>query len=183
MSQVEAETSIQSLGDGRYSARLEAAWNIGSNPNGGYAMLPALRAMLDLAEHPDPLSTTVHFVRPAIGDCDAEVTARIARAGRSTTYCHRDPCPAGDAKAHRPRRARRSRPSGARRSSRPQRHTSPARSATSGPVRRSEPTRPGRRPCHPLPARGAHPPGSGHAGPIPTCRRGGLDPALGRCST
>jgi acyl-CoA thioesterase len=86
MSQVEAETSIQPLGDGRYSTRLDAAWNIGSNPNGGYAMLPALRAMLDLAEHPDPLSTTVHFLRPAIGDCDAEVTAEIARAGRSTTH-------------------------------------------------------------------------------------------------
>ena len=85
MSQVEAETSIRSIGDGRYTARLDAAWNIGSNPNGGYALLPALRAMLDLAAHPDPLSITVHFLRPAIGDRQADLTAEIVRAGRSTT--------------------------------------------------------------------------------------------------
>ena len=48
-------------------------------------MLPALRAMPDLAAHPDPLSVTVHFLRPAMGDHDAEVTARVVRAGRSTT--------------------------------------------------------------------------------------------------
>ena len=68
-----------------YAARLEAAWNIGSNANGGYAVLPALRAMLDLAAHPDPLSLTVHYLRPAEGDGDADVTAGIVRAGRSTT--------------------------------------------------------------------------------------------------
>ncbi len=86
MSEVESETSIRALGEGRYAARLHAAWNIGSNPNGGYALLPALRAMLDLAAHPDPLSVTAHFLRPASGDHDAEVTARVVRAGRSTTY-------------------------------------------------------------------------------------------------
>ena len=86
MSEVESETSIRALGEGRYAARLDATWNIGSNPNGGYALLPALRAMLDLAAHPDPLSVTAHFLRPASGDHDAEVTARVVRAGRSTTY-------------------------------------------------------------------------------------------------
>ncbi len=85
MSEVDAETSIRALGDGRYVARLDAAWNIGSNLNGGYALLPALRAMLDVAAQPDPLSVTVHFLRPGIGNSDAEVTARVVRAGRSTT--------------------------------------------------------------------------------------------------
>ena len=85
MSEVEVETSIRALGEGRYAARLHAAWNIGSNPNGGYALLPALRAMLDVAAHPDPLSVTVHFLRPAIGDRDADEAARIVRTGRSTT--------------------------------------------------------------------------------------------------
>ena len=85
MSEVDAETSVRALGDGRYTARLDAGWNIGANPNGGYALLPALRAMLDIAVHPDPLSLTVHFLRPATGDRDADVTATIVRAGRSTT--------------------------------------------------------------------------------------------------
>lgn len=85
MSQVEAETAIRSNGDGTYVARLDAAWNIGANPNGGYALMPALRAMLDLVPHPDPLSVTVHFLRPAVADHDAEVAAEVVRAGRSTS--------------------------------------------------------------------------------------------------
>ena len=85
MSQVDEETSVQARGDGRYTARLHAAWNIGANANGGYALSPALRAMLDLTTRPDPLSVTVHYLRPAAGDCDAEVTTAIVRNGRGTT--------------------------------------------------------------------------------------------------
>ena len=85
MSQVEAESSVRVVGEGHYAARLDAAWNIGNNANGGYAVLPALRAMLDLTAHPDPLSITVHYLRPAEGDGDADVIAGIVRAGRSTT--------------------------------------------------------------------------------------------------
>ena len=85
MSEIDTETSVRALGDGRYATRLVAAWNIGTNPNGGYALLPALRAMLDLAAHPDPLSLTVHFLRPATADCTADVTADVVRTGRSTT--------------------------------------------------------------------------------------------------
>lgn len=85
MSEVEAETAIRSQGNGRYTARLAAAWNIGANPNGGYAAMPALRAMLDVAPHPDPLSLTVHFLRRAVADRDADVTADVVRAGRSTS--------------------------------------------------------------------------------------------------
>jgi acyl-CoA thioesterase len=86
VSHVEAETSIHSLRDGSYTTRLGAAWNIGSNPNGGYALLPALRAMLDVAAHPDPFSVTVHFLRRAIADCPADVTAGVVRAGRSMSH-------------------------------------------------------------------------------------------------
>ena len=32
--------------------RLSAAWNIGANPNGGYAAQPVLRALCDVAERP-----------------------------------------------------------------------------------------------------------------------------------
>jgi acyl-CoA thioesterase len=85
MALVDDETSVRGCGDGRYTARLHAAWNIGSNANGGYALLPALRAMLELTTRPDPLSVTVHYLRPAAGDCDAEIAAAIVRDGRATT--------------------------------------------------------------------------------------------------
>jgi acyl-CoA thioesterase len=85
VSDVDVETCVREVGDGQYTTRLDGAWNIGANPNGGYALLPALRAMLDVAVHPDPLSLTVHFLRPAAANRDAEVTVRIVRAGRTTT--------------------------------------------------------------------------------------------------
>lgn len=77
---------MRALGDGHYRTRLDAAWNIGDNPNGGYALLAPLRVILDVAAKPDPLSCTVHFLRPSIGDRDADVTARVLRAGRTATY-------------------------------------------------------------------------------------------------
>ncbi|MET0460428.1 MAG: thioesterase family protein [Ilumatobacteraceae bacterium] len=85
MSQVDDETAVRAVGDGTYATRLHAAWNIGANANGGYAMLPALRAVTELAGHPDPLSVTVHYLRPAAGDVDGEVSAHVGRVGRATT--------------------------------------------------------------------------------------------------
>jgi acyl-CoA thioesterase len=85
MSQVDDETAVRALGDGRFATRLHAAWNIGANANGGYAMLPALRAVAAMSTHPDPLSVTVHYLRPAAGDVDGEVSVRTGRIGRSTT--------------------------------------------------------------------------------------------------
>jgi hypothetical protein len=36
--QFDDATSVTSLGDGRYSARVVAGWDIGGNANGGYLM-------------------------------------------------------------------------------------------------------------------------------------------------
>jgi acyl-CoA thioesterase len=84
--QIDDETAIHADGDGTYRTHLTAAWNIGANPNGGYAMFPALRAAIDLAQRPDPVSMTVHYLRPATPDGDGTVAARVVRVGRSGTY-------------------------------------------------------------------------------------------------
>jgi acyl-CoA thioesterase len=83
VAEIEDETAVQPEGDGTYRTRLSGAWNIGPNPNGGYAMTPMLRAAIDAAGRPDPMSVTVHFLRPAAPEADGEVTTRIVRAGRS----------------------------------------------------------------------------------------------------
>ncbi len=83
--QIDAETAVHALGEGRYTTRLSAAWNIGTNPNGGYAMLPVLRAMADAAGRSDPVSVTVHYLRPAVPGADGEITADVVRVGRSGT--------------------------------------------------------------------------------------------------
>lgn len=82
----EQDTAVERIGPGRWRAGASAAWNIGENANGGYAVSPVLRAMAELAEHPDPLSVTAHFLRPLRPDGrDLEITAEVVRAGRSLT--------------------------------------------------------------------------------------------------
>ena len=85
MSRFDAETAVAPVGDGRWSARLSAGWNIADNSNGGYALTPVLRAMGSLVPQPDPISVTTHFLRPARGDTDAEVTAAVVRSGRTVS--------------------------------------------------------------------------------------------------
>ncbi len=78
------ETAVHADGEGRWSTRLHAAWHIGDTANGGYALTPVLRALGEIAGHPDPLSVTTHFLRPATGDLDGVVTAEQIRVGRTT---------------------------------------------------------------------------------------------------
>lgn len=80
----DAETAVVPDGDGRWRTRLHAAWHIGDTANGGYALTPVLRALGEVAGHPDPLSVTTHFLRPATGDLDGQVTAEEIRVGRTT---------------------------------------------------------------------------------------------------
>ena len=79
------ETAITPRGDGRWVTRLDAAWNIGDNANGGYALTPVLRALRELSGHPDPISVTTHFLRPSKGDTDSEIRAELVRRGRTTS--------------------------------------------------------------------------------------------------
>jgi acyl-CoA thioesterase len=84
--QLDDETAVQPTEHGIYTTRLSAAWNIGATPNGGYAMSSALRALVEVAGRPDPVSMTVHFLRPATPDGDGMITTRVVRSGRSATY-------------------------------------------------------------------------------------------------
>lgn len=106
----DAETSIEPDGPGRWRATISSSWNINDNPNGGYALTPLLRAMaaetrsvsggsepggpqesadrqgLDGSYgHTDPVSLTTHYLRPALGNQDATITAEVIRTGRRTS--------------------------------------------------------------------------------------------------
>ena len=86
MSQLDDDTAVHPSGNGTYTTRLSSAWNISTTPNGGYAMSSVLRALVDVAGRPDPVSVTVHYLRPATPDADGTITTRIVRSGRSATY-------------------------------------------------------------------------------------------------
>jgi acyl-CoA thioesterase len=79
----DTETAVAARGDGRYDAHLSTAWDIGDTANGGYAMLPVLRALREESGHCDPLSITTHFLRPIQGGGAARIDTSIVRRGRS----------------------------------------------------------------------------------------------------
>ena len=84
MSDYETETSITRLSEGRWSGHVDGHWSIGSNPNGGYLVSIAMRAIRELLpQHPDPLTITVHYLRPGIPDLPCEVRAEVLRTGRT----------------------------------------------------------------------------------------------------
>lgn len=79
------------LGGGTWLGHLTADWNIDDNPNGGYALSVLLKALLadgresNEVKHQDPVSLSTHYLRPAISDADASMTAETLRIGRRTT--------------------------------------------------------------------------------------------------
>jgi acyl-CoA thioesterase len=81
----DAETAVVARGEGRYDAHLSTAWDIGDNANGGYAMLPVLRALREESGHSDPLSITTHFLRPVQGGGEARIDTSLVRLGRSVS--------------------------------------------------------------------------------------------------
>jgi acyl-CoA thioesterase len=79
------ETRVEPAGDGVWSAQVGDRWSIGDNPNGGYLVAIALRALRRLGSHGDPLSVTAHFLRPGTAGERAEVTTEVVKQGRTIT--------------------------------------------------------------------------------------------------
>jgi acyl-CoA thioesterase len=67
--------------DGVWAGRVVPGWNIGTNPNGGYTLVLAVRAMLAACDRPDPLTVTAHYVAPPAPG-PVTVAAEVVRAGR-----------------------------------------------------------------------------------------------------
>ena len=86
MSRFTTDTAVESLGGGRYGARIDRGWWIERGPNGGYLAAIVLRAMLAELDDPErrPRSLTLHYLRPPVeGRC--EVVVVVERAGRGMT--------------------------------------------------------------------------------------------------
>ena len=69
----------------QFEGHLSSQWNIGDNPNGGYLLAIALRALLDAVPHPDPLSVTTQYLRPGLGGVAFELEIEVLRTGRSVS--------------------------------------------------------------------------------------------------
>lgn len=77
-------TNAHELMNGEWVGRVHRQWSIGENPNGGYLVAIAMRALAELApQHPDPLTITTHYLRPGVADAACRVQAERVRTGRS----------------------------------------------------------------------------------------------------
>lgn len=76
------ETAITQQGGERWTTRLHPAWNIGDNPNGGYAAAATLRALATLAGRPDPVTVTTHYLRPGLAEQEGVIEAALVKQGR-----------------------------------------------------------------------------------------------------
>jgi len=88
----DTETAVVAQGNGRYGVRLSTAWDIGDTANGGYAMLPVLRALRNEVapddQGGDPLSITTNFLRPIQGGGDGRIDTSLVRRGRTVSVLH-----------------------------------------------------------------------------------------------
>ncbi len=92
MSQFDDDTRVLPLGplpDGAlgaaaFSGQVHAAWNIGANPNGGYLLALTAQALRQRTPaQPDPLSITVHYLRPGLAGAPCHIDTQLLRSGRT----------------------------------------------------------------------------------------------------
>jgi acyl-CoA thioesterase len=78
------ETRTDPAGESVWAGHVHPSWNIGDNPNGGYLMTLAVSAIRQACpQHPDPLSITVHYLRPGAPGADCRIDVQVLRAGRT----------------------------------------------------------------------------------------------------
>lgn len=81
MSLFDDDTAVTRDGDG-WAADLQARWNVGHNPNGGYLLATALRALREETGRPDPVTVTAHYLSPPAPG-PVEIRTAIVKPGRS----------------------------------------------------------------------------------------------------
>ena len=78
----EEDTAVERGGNDLFIANITDRWSIGGRPNGGYLMGTILRAISHRLNHPDPLTSTGHFLSPAEPG-PAEIKVNVIKEGRS----------------------------------------------------------------------------------------------------
>ncbi len=81
VSHFDADTAVGRTEDG-WVADLHERWNIGHNPNGGYLLAVAVRAMLADARRPDPVTVTAHYLSPPSAG-RVGIRTSVVKPGRS----------------------------------------------------------------------------------------------------
>jgi acyl-CoA thioesterase len=81
VSDFERDTAVRPQ-DGAWLADVQPRWNVGDNPNGGYLLAIAARAMRQAAGRPDPVTLTAHYLSPPAGG-PLTIRTEIVKPGRT----------------------------------------------------------------------------------------------------
>jgi hypothetical protein len=81
-SELDADIAATEAGDGVWDVSVASRWNIGDKPNGGYLLALTAGAAARAVGHPDLLTASASFLRPA-DPGPARVVAEPLRAGRT----------------------------------------------------------------------------------------------------
>lgn len=77
-------TAVEQVAEGEWTATVAEGYRIGDVPNGGFAAVHGVRAMLLQSGRPDPFSITTHFLRPSEAG-PATIRTELVRSGRLMT--------------------------------------------------------------------------------------------------
>jgi acyl-CoA thioesterase len=78
------DTAVSARAENVYDAHVTDRWSIGGRPNGGYLVGIVLTAIGKSIAHPDPLTSTAHFLSPAEPG-PARVSVDVVKRGRSVS--------------------------------------------------------------------------------------------------
>jgi len=81
MSVFDDDTAVARQGD-HWVGHVSPRWAVGANPNGGYLLAIAARAMLADSGHPDPWTVTAHYLSPPT-EGPVEVRTSVIKPGRT----------------------------------------------------------------------------------------------------
>jgi len=78
----EQDTAVHRDPGGGWVADLQSRWNVGDNPNGGYLLAIAVKAMIADAGRPDPVTVTAHYLSPP-SPGPVMIRTQMVKPGRS----------------------------------------------------------------------------------------------------
>lgn len=84
MFELDRDTELREEAPGRFALELSDAWGIYRYPNGGFLAALGARALGRALPHPDPLTLTAHYLRPAEPG-PATVEVEVVREGRTAS--------------------------------------------------------------------------------------------------
>jgi len=84
VSQFDDATAVVGGGEGTITGRIHDGWDIGGNANGGYLLALAANGMRRIADRPDPVTVTAHYLSPGAPG-DVSIAGEVVKRGKRFT--------------------------------------------------------------------------------------------------